>query len=784
MNLQHFCGIAKKKDQQKEVKVFGDSEVFVFDMLEKNDMLFFKDRKNGTICRALGFLHLYRKKNWDQVENILIDCGMSNHEAKIEVLKEKSLIALYSDSKRFRDDHSAAQAKTGSATPFGDWMRMSRNEFVSIFGYVFETPIQKCSEYNICLMRDESGIPNCAHIYSTNNRFLGVANLGITSSATTLQYGRSIDNLAWNEARQVLCQEIDVASFVSKMLPDGATMPVGLIVSAGGIPNYGSVHFPVTFWVSRYDEIPHKIINFYNGNNSLFTYRLPNKTGESFTPTTSLSGTTLQKVSVEFCKDIAAFSARNKTNGIIDFVRFFLSSASINRESRTALVKEYAKRIGVDYEAALSLIRKYGIGSETVSFNKKNYFIKDSRYYSIAIHSKTGQAAAVSNFVVIPDRICTINGASHSIEGTLTCEGKSCPFLIPRNRFLWGNQFLEDLTQIADNNGLSIPIIYSHLDTSAIRKMILSAVADCDTVDTKQFGFNGLDSYITSSWMSSTSEIQFFKEKLPTGGQTDTFVCGGYDRDGKAYEKEAMAYLHSICKEDKMKTLIFFVLKILNMKLNGITGTLFLGENSFNCCSELLGCKISGSVEETQQLQMSLGDCTQKFAKKNGTVSIVLHRNILSKTRDTITFLDEVNRPSRSGVPLLPMITKLALSYSPPKCMQMICNTEYFEEIARADRLSYAFQSGEAKNFLDNIRELGLDKKLVRSDSNNITIEMTKCLDELKKCGIKTNKAAVIKNLRDMGVRFQYPVRKYQDRASCLVLSNNTENIFCEQTQN
>ena len=779
LNLQHFCGVAKKKDQQKEVKVFGDSEVFLFDVLEKNDMLFFKDRKNGTICRALGFLHTYRKKSWDQVENILIDCGMSNYEAKIEIGKEKSLLALYTEAKRFRDDHQSAQSKTGHATAFGDWMRIARNDFVSIFGYVFETPIQKCSEYNICLMRDESGIPNCVHIYSTNNRFLGVANLGTTLSSTTIQYRSTIDTLRWNEARQILCQEIDVASFVSRMLPDESTMPVGLIVNAGGIPNYGSVQFPLTFWISKYDEIPHKIINFYNGNHSLLTYRLPNKAGESFAPTSSMSHLMLQKSSVDFCKDIAAFSARNKTNGIIDFVRFFLSSASINREAKTTLVKEYSKKIGVDYEAALILIRKYGIGSESISFNKKTYFIKDSKYHSISQHSKTGQATTVSNFVVIPERVCTIEGKDHVVEGTLTCDGKSSQFLIKRDKFLWGNHFIEELTKVADANGLCLPFIYNHLDLSPVRRMIVDAIGECNISDTKQFGFKGLDSYTTSSWVSSPSGIQFHKEKLPSAGQTDTFTSLDYTRTSKKYEKEAMNYLHSICKEEQMKTMIFFVLKILNMKLNGGTGTLFLSEESFNCCSELLGCKISDTIEATTQLQMSLSDCTSQFSKKNGIASIILHRSIFSKTRDTITFLNKVEKPKTKGVALLPMITKLAMSHTPPKAMQMICNTEYFEEVSRADRLSYAFQSGEAKNFFDNIKELGLDQKFVQSDGGNIIIEIKKCINELKQYGIEIRKKSVIKDLQDMGVRFQYPVRRYHDRSRCLVLSGNTENLFC-----
>ena len=781
MNLQHFCGLAKKKDQQKELKVFGDSEVFAFDVLEKNDMLFFKDRKNGTICRALGFLHLYRKKDWDQVENILIDCGMSSHEAKIETGKEKSLVGLYSDIKRFRDDHLSAQSKVGHSTAFGDWMRMSRNDFVSIFGYVFETPIQKCAEYNLCLMRDESGIPSSVNIYSTNNRFLGVANLGITSSATTIQYSSDIDTLHWNEARQVLCQELDVASFVSRMLPDESTMPVGLIVNAGGIPNYGSVQFPLTFWISRYDEAPHKIINFYNGNNSLLTYRLPNKTGESFAPTSSMSHLLLHKSAIDFCKDVAAFSARKKINGIIDFVKFFLSSASINREAKTSLVKEYAKRVGVDYESALSLIRKYGIGSETVTFNKKTYFIKDSKYHSVLHGSKTNQSTIVSNFVIIPERVCTIEGKDHVVEGAFTCEGKSTPFLIKRDKFLWGKCFLEELTKVSDETGLCLPFIYNHLDLAPVRRMIVDAITECNTVDTKQLGFKDGSTYTTSSWTSSASDIQFFAEPMPTAGQRDIFISEKYARTGKTYEKESMAYLHSICKDDQMKTMIFFILKVLNMKLNSGTGTLMLNEEAFNCCSEILGCKISNNIEATHQLQMSMSDCSSKFSKKNGIVSIVLHRDSLSKTRDTITFLNNVNRPTTKGVALLPMITKLALSCSPPKAMQMICNSEYFEELARADRLSYMFHGGEAKTFFDNIKELGLHTKFVHFDDNNITVEIARCIKELKQYGIEVSKQSVIKNLKDMGVRFQYPVRRYHDRARCLVLSGNTENLFCNK---
>jgi len=778
LNLQHFCGIAKKKDQQKQVRVFGDSEVFVFDILEKKDMLFFKDRKNGTICRALGFLHLYKKMSWDQVENVLIDCYMPSHEAKIEIEKEKSLISLYSGIERFRNDYMSAQSRIGHSPVFGDWMRMPRNDFVSIFGYVFDTPIQKCSEYNLCIMRDESGIPNLVHVYSSNNRFLGVANIGITSSSTTIQYESVIDSLGWNEARQILCQELDVASFVTRMLPDASTMPVGLIVNAGGVPNYGSVQFPVTFWVSRYDEAPHKIINFYNGKNSLLTYRLPNKAGESFTPTLSLSNLTLHKSSVDFCRDIAAFSSRNKINGIIDFVKTFLSSASINRDSKSAIVMEYTKRMGIDYDEAISLIRKYGIGSETTTIKNKTYFIKDSKYHCVALGSKMDKTTVVSNFVVMPEKIYTIEGKKHVVEGTLICEGKSSTFLIPRDKLIFGSQLMEELTKESDSKGMCIPLIYNSRDVSVIKSIIVGAIAGCSSTDTVQLGFKENSSYTTSLWKSTPQDMVFFDNPLPSAGQKDLSTATGYHRSSKTYEKEAMAYLHSICKDDKIKTMIFFVLKILNSKLNGGAGTLFLEECAFNCCSELLGCKISKEIEETNQLQMSIGNCTSLFARNNKIVSIILNSNTTAKAKGSIVFLDDITMPKNKGPVLLPMITKLALSCSPPKAMQLICDSDYFDEVARAEKISYAFHSGEAKSFFENLKELGLDKKFIHTNDNTITIEIARCIKELGLYGIEINKKSVIQNLKDMGVRFQYPVRKFHDRARCLVINGQTENLF------
>ena len=737
-------------------------------------MLYFKDTKNGTICRAIGFLFLHKSMSWDRIENVLVDTGMTQSEAKIQISNEKALLSLYENIDRFRSDYSSSLAKNTQVTKFGDWMLISRCEFYDVFRSVFEESIQKSSEYNLCLMRDESGIPTCVHVYSSGHRFLGRVNLGVTESTILIQYDSKIDKSSWNFSKQILLQEIDVASFADNLSQEGSDIPIGLIVSCGSAPNYGSVQFPKTFWISKYDEPPHKIINFFNGEGSLMTCRLPNKSNEPFAPVTSFSSLFLSQRSVNFCKDISAFAGRNKKNDIDDFVKCYLATSSINRESKSTLIREYSKRIGIDYEKAMSLIKKYGIGSDTLTVEGKTYFVKDSKYFAI---KKGSIGSEASNFFVQPEVVYDVDGKRRMVEGYFVVEGVVNSFCINRDSFLNSCKFLRELVAIADKSKSSTPLIYSSSDVVHIRRMILVAIDAASIVQAKEFGLHGHTRYTSSSWEAKDGKIKIFQNSLPLAGQKE-FICKRISESEKTYSSIAKKELAAICKNESVKTLVFLILKTINTRVNNGTSRLYVTRNTFFSCAKILGLSASESIVENNQFQLSTNDCNVQFANKNNVLSIVLHNSILSKAKNTTTFTEDIIL-TESLVPLLPELINLALVESPAKAMQTICNTDYIDELAREERLSYVFRSGESKYFFESVKDLSLEKEYFHEEEDgSLVIEITRCIKTLKSYGISLSKKMIIKDLRDSGIRFIYPIRKFKDRATCLKIYKQNKEIL------
>jgi hypothetical protein len=773
-NLHHFCGIANKKDHQGEVKVFGDSEVLLFNTLQKNGMLFFKDNKNGTICRAMGFLFSHKKFGWDRIESLLIDAGMTQKEAMIQINNEKTLLSLYANIQYFRENYNAARAKISPVNRFGDWLLMSKKEFFATFRNVFDSSIPKVSEYNVCLMRDESGIPTSLHVYSPSHRFMGTISLGLTDSTIAIQYNKTIDNTHWNIPRQILSQEIDIASFVDTIMMEESKIPVGLIVTCGSIPNYGSVCSPITYWVAKYDESPHKIINFFDGENSLYVHRLPNKQNESFVSINSFSSSYLSSHSLPFCSDIARFATKTKTSEINDFVQCYLASSSINRESKAKLIKEYCKRIGMDYDSAIALVKKYGIGADTLTVDGKTYFVSDGKY---CVSKRGSNGSSITNFFVQPETVYSIDGKRHVVEGFFVVGGQSAKFTIDRDSFIKSNKFLDELTDIADKNGFPVPVVYAPFDIRYVRRIIISAIENAITKNINELGFNGQDSYISSWWKVSNNTLKIEKEQLLLGGQSDTFNVSLKDMNIK-YEDTAMGQLRFLCKTESTKTLIFLLIKAINTKLNHGTCRLYLSSTTLDFCAKILGCKISSGINDSNQFQASSQDCTLRFARTHDIMALVQHRGNTSKSKECIVFLEDVNSPIDT-LPLLPMIMLLALNYSPTKSMHLICGTDYLGEEARASKLAYSLHGGEAKDFFDNLKELHLFNKYAKEDENgSLVIELVKALKDMEQYGVDLNKKSIVKDLRDIGVRFEYPVRRYYPKSTSMVVDPHNKAVL------
>ena len=733
--------------------------------MQKYEMLFFKECKTGSFCRGIGFLHLYKNKTWENIESILIDCGMSHREAKGEINNEKAIISLYSNIKTARENHLSYQQRSGKDSLFGDWISLDRDAFMDIFRHIYDAPIQRCSDYNVCIMRDESGIPSEAHIYSTNYRFLGTISFGTTKSKNTIQYDKSIDCLPWNLPRQILCQEIETASFANSLMQESSSTSVGFIVSSGSIPNYGNIQFPITYWLAKYDEEPTKITNFYNGENSIKTCRLQNKGAEPFVAMSSMSSIFLQNNSIEFCKDIVALASRNKVSGILDFVHKFMSSSSINKESKISMIKDYATRIGVDSSQAMMLIRKYGIGASTHTSNGCTYFVKDSKYHA---SKKDNVGEAVSNFYVQPD-ICYAIGNENVVCGTLTVEGKSARFSIDRDLLLKSKSCIKELSKIAEQNEMIIPTIYRYKDYAPINKLIFDAVSECTKSYLKKIGFDGY-SYISSCWSVSESIVLFHEDENKQIQEDFSFSYIDKQKTNN-YENIAMHDLHLLCKDENIKTLIFLLLKTINHKLTKGNGTLFVDEDTLLYCSSILGQKITKELKINSQLQISYSGYSSRFVEKNGITSIMIKKQIIGSPKNTFTFTGSINNKIEPSVPLLPMLIKLAISNIPTKIMQSICNTKHFDEINRANKIYSLFSIGEAKVFIDSVKTLNLKDKYIHKDfTGNTTIEIARCIKELKLSGIEINRSQVIEDLKNSGTRFIYPVRKFKDRSTCIVI--------------
>jgi hypothetical protein len=744
-NLQYFCGLANKKDYESSVKVFSEEKNFSFKCLTKNNNLFFKDVEGGNVYGAPSFLNEYRKKDWDRIETILIDCGLSMGEAKKSIQENKRLLKINREIKKFKDDFRFSNQESG--VNFGEWLRIEKRKFFEFFG-----PIKIKSQlvYNCLLLRDESGIPSSILVHTINFNFLGEINLGITQSNFFIQYSEEINKVPWSFTGQVLTQNKDVAAAAhSSLVGSHEVFPIGNIVSCLGDVNFGSVPAPTTYWVCEREEKPEKIISYLGPTKKLFSCRLPHKINESMFTSIPSSMKEIKNRSKDFCVDVATEARKNEVYDLEGFAKVFLDSPSISSSSKKEMIKAFSEVTHADEDAVFSIIQRYTSPIIEGGVISSPFFASGGRYYICKCNKNT----VATNFVITPVSKFSV-GLRSGVEMLITIEGENKKIYLDVDSFVTPLRLIKSITSRLLEIGGPIPVVYENSIKSPLFCCIVDYMNTLRTKTVPPIGLHG-SKYVSSHWKVEDRNISFSTID-DIADQEDVFNWIPGELSVHEYLREVRDLVVENKNNKTFKAAVAAFLSLLDsLKSEKIT-QIKVSKDVLYTLSHILKVKIDPATTPDNQILL----CKNKRKKVCCIYSDTGGPS--DSVEDNILFNDY---PS-----MAPLLISTHNSLGSIKALRDIL------EVGSAEAIMELRDRGIKNLFRDYLKTIilfGKERDVVfKMRSGDVFISVGEMATSLGEIGIEVSPNTIIASLKRDGVRFT-TTRKFHERKRGVLINEN-----------